>query len=302
MSNFVNSYVPSSFFREGKEALAGRECRESFGIVDISRNDVAVAARGPLLAVGKKLGLSGRERNWMKQMLLSHRCAAVLSGSGVLLAFPDLLQVTGLMPVLLPNGSAEKIASSLRLLSEQLSVCMSPELTATATRGGASEEYCAMLTEQITSCDAILRPQEDVDFRHHCAQIARFAGCRVNVTELPVGPLSLADTDRMRWTAFLLCTFLALRGDSAAGPELQMPDRQNDFHLRLLHTPERFGSEPLKDARFQYLKLPCFSDFLLEKNGNGWMLEVTLRRKQYSRLHAASAAGDRICIYIERTA
>lgn len=274
----IDSYVPASWHLDGKDALPGRECHEDFALSYPAREYRLYAARGPRLHAGQRLELPEEERRFLESGLTVHHRIAVCAQGGVAVICTELFEATGLLPVILPEGDPAMIAQCLGYLGRQDAVMSRAVGQLSGRASGRPEDCYAMLREQLDACDRIFRPEKEPDFRLHCALTARFAGCRVDATALPAEPLPIAPADWLRWTALLLCTFLTLRGESAAGPALQLG--QSDvraFRLRLSHTSERktagSGRHP-----FGFLELPCFSGMTLRHTGATWLLECELPR------------------------
>ncbi len=274
----IDSYVPASRYLDGKDALPGRECHEDFALSAPARGYRLYAARGPRLHAGQRLELPEEERRFLESGLTLHRWIAVCAQGGVAIFCTELFEATGLLPVILPEGDPAMIAQCLGYLGRQDTVMSRAVGQLSGRASGRPEDCYAMLREQLDACDRIFRPGKEPDFRLHCALTARFAGCRADATALPAEPLPIAPADWLRWTALLLCTFLTLRGESAAGPALQLG--QSDvraFRLQLLHTSERktagSGRHP-----FGFLELPCFSGMTLRHTGATWLLECELPR------------------------
>jgi hypothetical protein len=110
----VESYIPDSFFRRGKEELDGRECREDICMIDPSDNNRILAARGTSFAVGNRLMLDANEQVFLADALSSGQSAALLWLDRVLVFFPSLLGSCGLIPILHPHGKCEDIAPTKR--------------------------------------------------------------------------------------------------------------------------------------------------------------------------------------------
>ena len=273
----ISSYVPEALFRDGKEGSACRECHEDFAIADPAEEYRLLAARGAFLKAGAAPGIPQDEQRFLEAALSGHTRIAIRGTHGILIVCGELLPATGLLPILMPQGSPGAIARCLQALRRDGLIC-SPAVSC-LTDAGKPERCYTMLCEQLDFCNRILRPDRETDFRLHCAHVAGFAGCRADVTALPVGPLPLIGTDRDRWTAFLLCTFLALRGDSACGPTLQIiSDCPDAVTLQLKHTLEHRKKRGSRDRRFDYLNHPCFSDFSVTATGGGWLIGATLCR------------------------
>lgn len=272
----IDSYVPEAFFRDGKEGLACRECHEDFAVVAPTEGYRLLAARGSNLKTGATLEIPQKEQHFLEAAMSEQTRVAILGRHGILIACTELLPTTGLLPMLLPHGSPEGIAHCLRTLSRYRPVC-SPALSHLSDTG-RPERYYTALCEQLDFCERILQPDTEADFRLHCAHIAEFAGCRTDVTALPVGPLPLIEPDRNRWTAFLLCALLALRGNGARTPTLQtVVSCPGSVTLRLKYTPVH-RQHGAYSAYLAYLSHPCFSDFSVTEAEDGLQIDASLCR------------------------
>ena len=274
----LESYVPDSFFREGKEELAGRECREDFCLINPSDKNRILAARGAAFEVGKHLEIASSERSFVLTSLSSGQTVACLCSNRPMILFPALLQACGLIPVLLPHGKCEDVAICLRHMNRS-DLLFSPALSEVARHGRGDEALYRDLCEQMTLCDRILSPDRDDDFRLHSAYVALFSGFRADVTTLPIGAYPVSDAELKRWTAFLLCTLLSLRTLSTARAHLALDGAtRSDISLRLTQSGVGIPKGAPTERIFSYLSLPAFSDFRLLRTDGGLLLEIKLRR------------------------
>ncbi len=297
----VESYVPDSFFRQGKEELGGRECREDFCLINPSDQNRILAARGASFGVGECLTLDEREQATFSDAMSRGKSVALLWKDGVLILFPALLRDCGLIPVLRPHGKCGDIAFCLRHMNRP-DLLLSSALLEEAKHGRGDETLYGDLCEQFMHCERILCPEKDVDFRLHSAYVAHFAGYRADVTSLPLGAYPITVAELRRWTAFLLCTFLAFRALSTARADLTMDGAtRSEISLRLAKSDPGISKKAPTDRVFAYLSLPAFSDFQLHQTERGLLLEIKLRRRVAEPLLCAFPAefsSEAFCLEI----
>ncbi len=297
----VESYIPDSFFRRGKEELGGRICREDICLLDPSDNNRILAARGSSFTVGARLSLDAEEQAFLAAALSKEQTAALPWRDGVLIFFPSLLGSCGLIPVLRPHGTCEDIAFCLPHMNRP-NLMLSPALLEAAKHGRGDETLYGDLCEQFILCRQILHPEQDVDFRLHSAYIAQFAGYRADVTALPLGSYPITGAEMKRWTGFLLCTFLALRSLSVSRADLTMDGAtRSEFSLRLAQNGRSTDKKAPTDDRFSYLSLPAFSDYRLTQTDRGLLLEIKLRRRAAEAILRAfpeEMFGESLCMEI----
>ena len=274
----IRAYVPSATYLDQKQESACPRFYEDFAILEPGQNYAVLAARGLTLKPGYNIQLPPSELDFLERNLMHAEIIAVKAEEGILLVFTHLFSVAGLLPVILPHGDSNAVAYAVSCL-EANKIRLSPAVRASASPSKDAETIYAQLCEALTLCDRVLVPDPDRDFRLHCAHIAHLAGCRANVTDLPIGRYPLHEGDHARWTAFLLCVFLSLRGDSALGSNLTLDhaDRQA-FQLRLSHQSEHQRKIPVTDTLYHFLTLPAFSNFVLTNGKDRFVIEATLRR------------------------
>lgn len=294
-SNQIRAFIPQAAYLEGKQEQIYPQFHEDFALLDPRQGYAAVAARGLFLKLGQAPAISPDEIAFLEENLSRRDMVAIDSESGILLALGHLYGDCGLIPVILPHHAKAATAYALECLTDP-TVLLSPASAAHASRCDEAEDAYAHCAEMLGLCEQLLRPSETLDFRLLCARAAQVAGCRANVTQLPVGAYPIRQKDQACWTAFLLCVFLALRGDSAAGSELSLDhaDRR-EFHLKLSHRSEYARKIPVSETVHQFLELPAFSDFRLIPSKGCFAIEARLRRKSSDamlRAHAPLASSE----------
>ena len=289
-SSEIRAYVPAESYRDHKEEIACPRFYEDFAILDPLGGYSILAARGLILKSGGQMHLPNEEIGFLEQEIPHAEMLAVCAEEGILLLFSALFSATGLLPVMLPHGNPSAVAYALTCMGTDRIRC-SPSVMSRASRCQEAETVYLQLTETLSLCERVLRPDPTQDFRLHCAHIAQLSGCRANVVDLPVGHYPLHAGDHARWTAFLLCVFLSLRGDSALGSHLMLDhaDRQA-FQIRLSHQSEHPRKTPVSNTLYHFLTLPAFSNYFLTSDGNRFVIEAKLRRKTTDGILGAPVA------------
>ena len=294
----INAYVPASAYLEGKQESVTPRFYEDFAILDPTQNDSVIAARGLMLKSDRPLRFSLGESDFLETNLLRHTAVAVDTEDGILLVFRHLHPYCGLLAAVLPHGSKNAVAYALRCFDNK-DVLLSPTVATQAHPCKEAEDVYIHLTPLFHLCEEVFSPEKGFDFRLHCAHVAQLAGCKINVTQLPTGHYPVLSGDLSRWTAFLLCLFLTLRGDSSLGTAFQLEhaDRQ-EFSMKISHRSEYQRKIPITESIYQFLSLPAFSDFRLSRSNHQFSIQAVLRRQHSSHLLRASDGFDSV-IYID---
>ncbi|MBE6633715.1 MAG: hypothetical protein E7620_05150 [Ruminococcaceae bacterium] len=289
----IRAFVSEYDLMQGKSELPCPQFTNDLAVIDPSANNTVLASRGLFLKAGSPLRLSKGETDFLISTLAHASVAAVLTRHGVLLAFGQLLQATSLLPVLLLHGDAHAHAEALRLLAEKDILC-SPAVIDHARSGGKVYDAYLQITDALSLCNRCFCPSNEDDFRLHCAQIAQLAGCRINVTPLPLGHFPLSRSDRLRWIMFCLCCFLTLRGDSAEGPSFRMESAPHRaFRAVMEHHSEYKRKKPIETTHFGFLSLPCFQNFTLKRRSDGgFEVEALMRRQCNEGILLADSARE----------
>ena len=271
----VESYVPTADFYDGKREAAGRAFRDRFAIVDAQNAFSILAFRGEGLQIGKPL-LQGQH-----QLLFLH----LQSGERVLnkaengsaLFFGDWMW-NGLVPVLLlPDPCADLSAAAKMLFRGEIQPLEEEE-----SKIGKREmsDLCLRFSESLSACDRIFDGQESDLFRRHAAQIAAFAGCRADFSQLSFDPLALSGFDTQKWTILLLCLFLSLRGISGGEPNFSVHELGRETILSGVDFAPSQDAKKQTSERFSFLAHPAFRDVELEATPAGLRFSVVLARRQ----------------------
>lgn len=286
----VESYVPVAAFYEGKRELAGEAFSDRFAVLEWNDVDLRVlAARGKDLAPGTVLPLSREDAACLRD--------AVRDGAAVLLPCGAILfgkaAEDGLIPALFPEGETDLLAQAVPLLGWP-GLRTAPSLAENgpmnAKRAHAVSEVCRELAGSLARCERLFDPARAERFRAHCAEIAAFAGCRIDVGELPAGNYPLSRHDGRIWTLFLLCLFLSLRGASAQGPTLRMREESREMLLTGVDYRSNADSGKHDAERFAFLGHPAFADVKPEKTKEGYRFSILLRSGQTDVLRSVSMA------------
>ena len=280
----LKAYVSPTTYLEGKEESVYPRFREDLALLDPSNGYIPIAARGIVIKVEEALSIPDNERAFLEEHLPSRKTIAIDTAQGIMLVLGQLYPSCGLHLAILPHGSKGAVAYAVGCLGTRR-ILSSPAVSSLASREEDAEEIYQNLTELIYLCLQILEPTADPDFRLHCAHIAQLAGCRANATALPVGHFPIRSEDLQRWTAFLLCVFLTLRGDSSIGTALRLDHADTrEFSMELSHESEYARKTPVSHQIYRFLSLPAFSEFRLIRSGNRFSIEARLQRSHVSKL------------------
>lgn len=275
----ISAYVPQATYLDGKQEDVFPRFYEDLAILDPCQNYEVIASRGFYLKTNRSPAFSPGEQEFLESHQADSKVLAVDTEDGIMLVFQHLFSSCGLLPVLLPHFDKRAVAYALHAL-EHLGILLSPTVLKQVRLHSDTETAYGQLSKSLKLCHNIFYPPEDLDFRLHCAHIAQLAGCKINVTELPMGHFPILASDRLRWTAFLLCVFLTVRGDSALGTDIRLEhaDRR-EFSMKLSHTSEYQRKVPITDFLYRFLTIPAFSDFRLSHIKNRFFIEGELHRK-----------------------
>jgi hypothetical protein len=288
----IRAYVPNSAYLDQKQEIACPRFYEDFALLEPGQHYQVLASRGLTLKPDYKLRIPPSEIDFLERNLLHAEIIAVKTEEGILLVLTDLLSSTGLLPVILPHGDPGAVAYAVACIGEN-KIRLSPSVLASASPSKDAESIYAHLSETLSLCDRVLTPDPDRDFRLHCAHIAMLAGCRANVIDLPIGHYPLHAGDHARWTAFLLCVFLSLRGDSAKGSRLSLEHADlQEFQIRLSHQSEHQRKTPVTDTLYRFLTLPAFSKYVLTNERDRFVIEARLRRRTTDGTLGAPIFGE----------
>ena len=296
----IRAYVPPATYLEEKQEAACPQFYDDFAMIAPAQSNSVLASRGLTLKSGTKINLPPSEMDFLERNLLHAEIIAVTADEGILLFFGTLFSTSGLLPVLLPHGAPNAVAYAVACMGENR-IRLSPSVQACAAGSKEAETVYHRLADTLSLCDRVFNPASDEDFRLHCAHVAQLSGCKANVTELPVGHYPLHAGDRARWTAFLLCVFLSLRGDSAHGSQLSLDgaDRR-EFRMQLSHQSEHQRKIPVTDTLYRFLDLSAFSNYSLTTEKGRFVIEAKLRRKaSRDTLSAPTAPWMEETLFIE---
>ena len=291
----VENYVPiEDFYREKQMPATDAFC-DRFAVLSWGQAFRVVASRGEGLSAGAVLPVDPEENvGHLRQTLADGKRVIVQTAVGAAILFGDLYE-GGMIPALFPNGSSEDLATACGLLGRK-ELVLSYAFEKAARKGAGTHsravfDLCRGLNETLNRCDRLFCQKEPYDFRLHCAEVAAFAGCRVNTGELPMGDFPICASDRCRWTLFLLCLFLSLRGASAEGTKFRMEEIERQTLTTGMEYRSNRDSRKTDTERFAFLDHPAFEGVELERTDEGYRLAVTLKRQEPSDvLHAISVS------------
>ena len=288
MESEIRAYIPEADCRKGKKETGDVLFYEDFGVLNPATYELVVA-RGLYISAGKEICLTREEQDFLEWNIGSYPAVAVRWKDSVLVFLRGFYSTTGLLPVVLPHGDPGAIAFWLVNVGFPTVRCSLGVVRMSAGQSVGCE-LLQRLEGSMSQFKRVFNPPLREDFRFHCALIARLAGFRADVTSLPTGHYPIEEESLGRWTMFLLCTFLSLRGDSSTKLELSYADRA-DFHLRLVHlseycTKRKFSIKPF----YPFAGLSVFSDYRLLPTKNGFVLEAVLHRAHTSDMLSADGA------------
>ena len=274
---------------------------EDLAILSTPPRLTVLACRGISCKAGDPIEIHPDDKLFFEDVFDGSRSVALQTDKGILLLLGDLYPHTETLIGIAPHGDPASVAYALQRLSHP-HLLLSPSLSEIASHTEEAEKIHQHLTKTLELCFEILHPSEDSDFRLLCARIASLAGCRINVTDLPVGHYPILAEDLHRWTVFLLCTLLALRGDSAKGASLEL-ERANrpEFRIQLRQQSDYQPQKPVSLKHVPFPKLPAFSDFQLLSVKGGLIAQARLRRTRHELSLSAAFSdvfADWICLEI----
>lgn len=285
-------YPSSAFYEDRKE----ESFSEGLAVVDLNDGMRMLAARGIGYLSGEKLCLRGTDAAGIPARLAAGERVAVPTDMGSAILFGDLMP-GGLIPAVLLNRKYDAVVYALRLLGKSELAAIPP---AKNTHPGRADETCQLLFRLFLACDRLFQPPEEMDFRRHCAQLAAFAGCRTDVLSLSRSPLPCDPSERKRWTLFLLCLFLSLRGAGPDGPRFEMREK-NETVLAGIDF-DKAPDRPRENKRFLFLRHPMFRDMKLERTGTGWRIEGSFHTGVSSLLHSVASRTVRRIFFLDELA
>lgn len=299
----VENYVPIETFYKGKQTIAGDVFRDRFAVLEIGGGLRVVAARGEAISADETLPVSSRELAFLTAALAEGKRILFPSEVGVSVLFGDAMS-HGLVPALFPNGDPTTLVNAVRLLGRE-DLTLFPSLQTAEERKGkrglSMQEVCRELSHGLAWCDRVFSVRDDAELRLHCAEIAALAGCRVDVRALPIEDFAVCESDRRRWTLFLLCLFLSLRGANAEGPAFSMREIGRQTLTAGVEYRSTDDSRKRDGERFAFLDLPAFRGMELEKTEEGYRITATLVRRDPSGVLRANSALER-CVFLLRIA
>ena len=285
----INAYVSPAAFLDGKQETVFPLFREDLAILDPSDSYAPIAARGLHLKSDTGFRISSDELDFLQSRLPHREMIAIQCEHGVLVVFRHLYASCGLLPAILPHGNPAAVAYALGCMGTRR-IELSPAVSALASKTVEADDVYRHLTDLLFLCTEILDPSADLDFRLHCARVAHLAGCKANVIEFPTGSFPIALADLRRWTAFLLCVFLTLRGDSSIGTMLCLDHADlREFSLKLSHQSEYSRKTPVSYTIYRFLSRPAFAEFQLNRHKDRFTLEAKLQRSRPADLLKAPA-------------
>lgn len=279
----IRNYVPETLFQDGKQQRTVRIPYAAFAMVSLYEPNRVLASGGDFFSVGNPISDILMPSEW--QFVLANRgnahVLAFLCGEHICFAFGGLGTV-GFLPVLVWKESPGAVLSAWdRAVGEEL--LRSPGLQTVRKKPEPSVKLCAAIAECYQRSTHLFRPGTKADLRSICVGAAIFTGCRVETMDLPRVPMNVLPSELLRWTAFLLCLFLNLRGSAPVGPSCRLLGESEEISLEMCHTPAADASRP--SGQLLFLSHPAFeTGFSLESIANSYRMEVSLLRPAHRLL------------------
>ena len=284
----LRNYIPETFFQTGKRQTTIRIPYAAFAMVDLHTPCKIIASCGDLFSNDDPVSNFVTKSEW--QFVLengTHSSAvAFFCGGRICFSFGGLAAI-GFLPVVVWKESPEAVLAAWnRAVGTE--ILRSPGLQPVVPKTNPPARLCAAIAECFRQSKALFHPTGETDLRSICVGAAVFTGCRAEIFNLPRSPMNVLPTELLRWTAFLLCLFLTLRGSAPQGPSCRLIGESEEFSLEMLHTPAADASRTPEQLPF--LSHPSFaSGFLLESDANSYRMEVSLLRPESgSGLHAVT--------------
>ena len=279
----IRNYIPETFFQTGKQQTSVRISYTAFAMVDLYGSHQILACGGDLFAVGNSILQYLAPSEW--QFVLENRenpsAVAFLCGERICFGFGGLGTV-GFLPIAVWEESPEAVLSAWKRSVGSEILC-SPGLQAVKPKPKPSAKLCAAMAECYQQSQYLFHPTDKADLRKICVEAAVFTGCRAETINLPHNPMNVLPSELLRWTAFLLCLFLTLRGSAPQGPSCRLLGESEEIALEMNHTPASDAPNTPEPPRF--LSHPTFATgFSLEPAEKSYRMEVSLLRPAQDHL------------------
>ncbi len=273
----IRNYVPEELFQAGKQQNTVRIPCAAFAMVDLYDPNRILACCGQFFTVGTPIPEGMNPAEW--QFVLDHKGSssfiAFLCGERLCLSCTGLSAV-GFLPVAVWNESPGEILSAWDYAVGRELLC-SPAVQSITRKARPSANLCGAIAEYYRQSKGLFLAQGDATLRNVCVRAAVFTGCRAETVNLPRFPMDVLPTELLRWTAFLLCLFLTLRGSAPSGPSCRLLGDSAELSLEMLHTPA--ADAPRLCEVLPFLSHPAFqTGFHLEPAAGSYRLEVSLLR------------------------
>lgn len=273
----IRNYVPEALFETGKQQTSVRIPYTAFAMVDLYGSHKILASGGDLFSVGDPILDYLTPTEW--QFVLENRgtpsAVAFLCGERICFGFGGLGTV-GFLPIAVWEEVPEAILSAWkRAVGSE--ILRSPGLRSVEPKPEPPASLCAAIAECYQQSKYLFHPAAGADLRNICVGAAVFTGCRAETVNLPRSPMNVLPSELLRWTAFLLCLFLTLRGSAPQGPSCRLLGESEEISLEMRHTTA--ADAPISSNRLLFLSHPAFeTGFSLESAKKSYRLEVSLLR------------------------
>ena len=246
-------------------------------MVDLYEPHRILASCGTVFSVGDPIPdlLSLSEWQFVLKSRNPASPVAFLCGNRICFGFGGL-GTAGFLPVVVWEESPEAVLSAWdRAVGTE--ILRSPGLQTIGRKAEPPAALCAAIAECYQQSRYLFHPGPGADLRSICVGAAVFTGCRVEVADLPRTPMEVLPSELLRWTAFLLCLFLTLRGSAPTGPSCRLLGVTEEISLEMRHTPA--ADAPRSSEPLLFLSHPAFkTGFSLESRESSYRMEVSLLR------------------------
>ena len=277
----LKSYIPEPQQFQKKQRSDGRIFFEDLAVVDGATRAV-LAHRGEAFEVEGVGCLALLDKTlwaWVTSPFGVKTRLLTGAGEGSLLAFADLLSLTGLLLCAYLPARPECVAFALKRMGRE-DVLYAPGITpCTSAAFGEDESLFEDLQELLYYADRVLCVKKAVGLWTSCVTVANLAGCRLEQVAMPPSLPTIKPLDVARLHLFLLCSFLTLRGKdgrvlavSSEDPSLPLCRCSVEFlegvtaRQCFLDGEEREKQDPVDGS---FLSVPCFAGFEMLEGEEG---------------------------------
>ena len=302
MKNTINAYVPEIDFTKEKQTAPSRAHREDVAVIAPSEGYHVLACRMQEPANGDTLSalwkIEPAEMNFLETALSSSKRVILRTQDRAVLILGDPLSASGTLLAIRPQVRAEQVCRFFGQ-REALGFAISPTLTPSTSLPTEQEEEQLL---ELTFClTRILDPAETASCSVIGQRIAHFVGCDTTGFPLPSDEPTVAESDRKRLTAFLLCVFLALRSQNGS---LTLGNGASDttaIRCRVEYAADdgESVSELPDDPCLAFRNFRAFQNFTVRVNQNRLILDLRLSLQEKEKTLHSLSPTQRVRITLE---